>query len=285
MQPFLSRAWHTSVAALRRFTEIDGTARGAAFAYYAFFSLFPLIVLFVAVGSLFVDRQVAVETVIGYAEKYVPLESTMKRTVFDTITGVVETRGRVGVIASIVLLWASLRFFRALVRGTNRAWSAEMHNWWQMPLKSLQLLAVLGSALLLGLIVPAGAKLVQQWLPAWHGLVNGAVNATIAIVPTLILFYGLALFYRLAPRRPTRFSEVWPAALGATLLLRLVEALFLLYLHNFGKFNVVYGTFAGVMALLMWIYLSGCIVVFGACVSAVQVETADQPRPTDDPNP
>lgn len=274
MQPFLSRAWHTSVAAFRRFAEIDGTARGAAFAYYAFFSLFPLIVLFVAVGSLFVDRQVAVETVIGYAEKYVPLESTMKRTVFDTIAGVVETRGRVGVIASFVLLWGSLRFFRALVRGTNRAWSAEMHNWWQMPLKSLQLLAVLGSALLLGLIVPAGAKLVQQWLPAWHGLVNGAVNATIAIVPTLILFYGLALFYRLAPRRPTQFSEVWPAALGATLLLRLVEALFLLYLHNFGKFNVVYGTFAGVMALLMWIYLSGCIVVFGACVSAVQVETS-----------
>jgi Ca2+-transporting ATPase len=145
-----------------------------------------------------------------------------------------------------------------------------------MPLKSLQLLLMLGSALVLGIVVPLVARLATEWLPPLHGAVNWAANTVVATVPTLVLFYGLVFFYRLAPRWPTRFSQVWPAALGVAILLRLVESLFVLYLRNFANFNVVYGTFGGIMALLLWIYLSGCIVVFGACVTAAEAEVKHQ---------
>lgn len=272
MKTSLLIARKTLPLAFRRFLEIDGTARGAAFAYYAFFSLFPLIVLFVTIGSMFLERDVAIETVIGYAEHYVPLEPEMERSIFDTIQGVVAARGQVGLIASIVLIWGSLQFFRALVRGTNRAWQTEMHNWWQMPLKNLMLLLVLGSALILGMLAPAAARLAQEWLPPLRGVVQWLTNTALATVPTLLLFYGLVFFYRLAPRRPTRFSQVWPAALGMAVLLRGVESLFLFYLRSFADFNVVYGTFGSIMALLLWIYLSGCLVVFGACVTAAETE-------------
>lgn len=264
--------------AFAKFLKIDGTQRAAAFAYYAFFSLFPVAVLFVAVGSLFVDRQVAIQSVIGYAESHVPLTGQMERQVFDTISGVVESRGHVGVMASVVLLWGSLQFFKALVRATNRAWNTDLHSWWQMPLKSLALLGVLASGVILGLAVPIGAKLVDDWLPPMHGIVRALVTIAIHAGPALVLFYGIALFYRLAPRAETHFSDVWPAALGVTLLLRLVETLFVVYLKNFGSFNVVYGTVGGIMAFLIWIYLSGCIVVFGACIGAAQAEVNGNAR-------
>jgi Ca2+-transporting ATPase len=80
------------------------------------------------------------------------------------------------------------------------------------------------------------------------------------------------MFYKLAPRRPTRFAEVWLAALVATLLLLAAESLFVIYLKNFSTLNAVYGAFGGIMALLLWIYLSGCIFIFGACLSAAQAE-------------
>lgn len=132
--------------------------------------------------------------------------------------------------------------------------------------------AVAAIALLWGIAMPLTAKLAEAQLPDMHGFVSWVTSAAIQIMPTLVLFYGLVLFYRLAPREQPRFSDVWPATLGAVVLLRVIETLFGLYVKNFGDFNAVYGTLAGVMALLMWIYRSGAVVVFGACVSAAQAE-------------
>jgi hypothetical protein len=77
---------------------------------------------------------------------------------------------------------------------------------------------------------------------------------------------------RVAPRRPTRFSEVWAAALSTTALLLVAEGLFVIYLKHFATLNAVYGALGGIMALLLWIYLSGGILIFGACLSAAQKE-------------
>lgn len=118
-------AWRFLLGAVARFEHIDGNQRGAAFAYYAFFSLFPLILVFVAVGSLFVDRDRAVNAVIGYLGSYVPLSAGMRRNVFDVISGVVRARGQAGVIATLVLFWSALRFFNALIRAVNRAWGGD----------------------------------------------------------------------------------------------------------------------------------------------------------------
>ncbi len=88
-------AWRTLVLGAKKFVAIDGTQRGAAFAYYAIFSLFPLLVLFVSVGSAFVDREVAVKSVLEYVERFVPLEPEMQRKVLETISGIIQSRKQV----------------------------------------------------------------------------------------------------------------------------------------------------------------------------------------------
>jgi Ca2+-transporting ATPase len=69
-----------------------------------------------------------------------------------------------------------------------------------------------------------------------------------------------------------RFAQVWLAALCTTALLQAAETLFVIYLKNFATLNAIYGTFGGIMALLLWIYISGCIFIFGACLCAAQAE-------------
>jgi YihY family inner membrane protein len=79
------------------------------------------------------------------------------------------------------------------------------------------------------------------------------------------------------PRLGHKFVDVWAAALFATILLQAVDGLFVIYLKRFATLNAVYGVFGGIMALLLWIYLCGCVFIFGACLCASKVEAFGQP--------
>ena len=128
------------------------------------------------------------------------------------------------------------------------------------------------SAVLLGVAVPVLSKMAKDWLFPVNDFSSWVYSCGSFFIPLVVVFLSLSLFYRLAPRRPTRFAEVWAAALCATALLKAAESLFVIYLKDFATFNAVYGAFGGIMALLLWIYLSGCIFIFGACLCAAQAE-------------
>jgi len=267
-----SRAWAILRLAVKKFSQMDGAQSAAAFAHYAFFSLFPLIVLIVTIASAFIDRDRAGTEVIAYVETYVPITGEMQSDIFDTITGVIKARGQAGAVAFLVLIWAAMGFFATLIRATNQAWGVEVSNWWRLPLKSLGFLVILVCSVLLAVAVPVLAKMTKDWLFPGHDFSAWIYTLGSFFISLLVVFLSLSLFYRLAPRRPTRFAEVWFAALCTTALLLAAESLFVIYLENFATLNAVYGAFGGIMALLLWIYLSGCIFIFGACLCAAQAE-------------
>ena len=83
--------------AYERYGAIDGEQCAAAFAYYAFFSLFPLILLLVAVGTFFVrDRHAVAVQVVQQVQQYFPLPSKDKAVLTSTIDGVIEHGLRAG---------------------------------------------------------------------------------------------------------------------------------------------------------------------------------------------
>jgi len=266
------RVWAILRLAVDKFLQIDGAQWAGTFAFNAFFSLFPLIILFVTIASAFFDRDRAGQEVIAYIESYIPISGEMQHYIFDTATGVIITRGSASVIAFLMLGWAAIQFFSALISSTNRAWGVKAYNWWRWPLKSLVFLAIMVSMVLLGVVAPVLAKMAKDWLFPVNDFSPWVYALVSFFIPLIVVFLSLSLFYRLAPRRPTRFTEVWAAALCATALLQAAESLFVIYLENFSTFNAVYGIFGGIMALLMWIYLSGCIFIFGACLCAAQAE-------------
>ena len=266
--------------ALIKYDETDGEQRSASFAYYAFFALFPLIVLLITVATTFFgSREIAAQEITRQIQSYIPVEEEAASSILKVVNGVVRSRGSAGTIALVVLAWSALRFFQALVRGVNRAWGTKELSWWRLPIKNLFMTAILASALLLGNVAPTVVKQIETyyWAHSWEvGLDFAAVGHWFSfvnfLVPPLVLFYGFLMFYKFAPRRRTTFREVWAAALFATIGLDLLQRLFALYAKNIGHFNALYGTFGGVVALLMWIYLSGSIIILGGCLSAAQHE-------------
>ena len=253
--------------------RIDGSQWASSFAFNAFFSLFPLIILFVTLASFFVDRHIAGQAIVSYLEGYVPLDGEMRARVFGAISDVIEAREQAGIVALLSLVWAALQCFTTLVLATNRAWDEQAHSWWRLPLRGMALLGVTAGAVLLGMAAPVLASIGKSWLfPAQE--LSAAVYALWGVVvPLLVLFLSLSFFYRLAPRRTKRFSEVWVAAACTTVLLQATESLFVVYLRHTVTLSAVYGVFGGIMALLFWIYLSGCGFIFGACLCSALAES------------
>ncbi len=282
--PGICRFFQTSGAitwrALIKYDETDGEQRAASFAYYAFFALFPLILLLIAIGTTFLGSQeLAAKEITGLLGQHIPVEPGEVNLVIDTINGVVRSRGSAGVIAFVALAWSALRFFQALVRGVNKAWGTREYNWWRLPIQNSFMLVILASALFLGIFAPAVLQQVEYyyWQTSWTvGLDFSFAKYVFEFgrltVPFLVLFYGFCMFYKFAPRRKTKLREVWLAAILVTFSLQGLQWLFVLYTTSIGDFNRLYGAFGSVVALLMWIYLSGSIIILGGCLCAAQYE-------------
>jgi YihY family inner membrane protein len=280
-----SVAWRTLHETWQRWDEEDGDQRAAAFGFYLLMSILPLVILLVTAGSLFFEREVATEAIVQWANDYSALTAEQESSAIETIRGVLEARGTVSLAALPLLLWGALNFLRALIRSTNRIWHAATYNWWQLPLKSLGLLGITVSAVLVGILLPLVARLAQPWITTHLKLPDGLFALLFHLIPWVVLFYGLIMIYRLAPSRRTTFAEVWIGALAATILIGIGQQLFLVYLDNFARFNVLYGALGGIMAFLLWLYLSSAVGVLGVCYCAARAETrgkvdADlEPRP------
>jgi Ca2+-transporting ATPase len=273
----IPHVWTILFLSLKKFFRIDGAQWAGAFAFNAFFSLFPLMLLLVTIASFFVDRDRAGKAVIAHMESYVPISGELQHQIFGTITGVIQARRQAGAVAFLILVWPALQCFTTLICATNHAWGTAAGNWWRLPLKSLVLLGITAGAALLGMAAPVLARIAEGWVFPAHDFHSGMYGAVTFFIPVLVLFFSLSLFYKLAPRQTKRFAEVWEPALCATILLRAGEILFVIYLKHFTRLNAVYGALGGIMAFLLWIYLSGCVFIFGACLCASRAEARRQP--------
>lgn len=261
-----------------RWSEEDGDLRAAAFAYYLLLSLLPLTILLVTAGSLFVEREVATQAVVNLVNHYTPLTGEQARTATAAIRDWLQARGQISLATIPLLLWGGLKFLRTLIRTTNRIWHSQSYSWWRLPLKSLGLLGITASALLIGILLPGLGRLVRQWLTTHLAFPQSAFGLLFDLVPGFVLFYCLIMIYKLTPSRPTKFSEVWLGALGAAVLIWLGELLVLVYVANFSHFNALYGALGGIVVFLLWIYFSGYVGVFGVCFCAAQAEIRENQK-------
>ena len=269
------KTWRTILQASNIYFEIDGEQRAAAFAYYVLFSLFPLFALMLIVGSSFFGS----ENIISTIKSFLPIEDREQRFIWEAVHQLELSRGGVGVLSVLILLWCSLRFFQGLVHGVNRAWHTIEIPWWQVPLKNLLMVAIIGSALFAGLIAPAilqgvrngliaAETFIQAHFPKFDlHLVSGLLDLSRYALGGVLLFYSFCMLYKFAPRRRVLFRQVWLPALIVTIALMVCQIAFVNYLPHFLNYGI-YGAVGGLMLLLLWVYFSGIIIILGACLCA-----------------
>lgn len=270
---WVGRIWAVARETWRLNTRVGVSQLAASFSYYAFFSIFPFLALLLWVGALFFQP----DEVVRALREYFPMQGEVSQLVWEGVRSLQAAHGTLNFAFGLVFLWASLRFFQMLVHGVSLAWSEEQLPWWQLPLKNLVMVLTVASALVLGVIAPLLLQVARNTAVALQEHLHlhfpdfnlegilPLVDLMRLLLASVVLFYALSVLYVLAPGRRVYFRWVWRQALVVALLLQALQWVFVNYLPTFLRYNAIYGTMGGVMFLLLWIYLTGFLILLGGC--------------------
>lgn len=242
----------------------------AGIAFFGLLALFPGIATLLSLAGFLFDSAIVlrqVEALQGVApEEPIVLVRDQVRALADQASA--EAGLTVAVSLIVSLFWAS-RGVDNLVEGINVAYGElETRNIFKRNAVSLSLTVVLTALALTALSL----SLAVPWLAERIGLA-GAADLIVrwGRWPMLLLLTlgFLSVVYRYAPaRRPARWSWVTPGAVLAATGWFLASIAFSFYVRNFGAYNPTYGALAGVVILLLWMWLTSFVVLLGAHLDA-----------------
>jgi len=271
---FVGRSLKVLWNALGSFTNARGPEAAAGLAYYAFFSLFPLLLSVVVAGSFILESEQAHLRVVEFVIEAFPvsrgvIESNLRR--------VLELRGPVGLVGLIGLTWSASSVFTTLVRNINLAWSeAEPRNVFQERLAAFGIVGILTVPLLLSFLSSTILSLLAGLrVPLWEGVAvyDTALWAIASdFLPWLVTFLVFLSLYRWVPNTAVKWSAAMRGAVVATFLWEVAARAFAWYLGSgLVHYEFIYGSLGTVVTLMLWIYISGWIALFGAHLSAAIV--------------
>jgi membrane protein len=279
----LKRAWAENKA-----DNMPIIAGGVAF--FGFLSLFPALIALLSLYGLVATPETVAQQVDDLSAQ---LPESAAQIIEDQLNAIVANSGSAltfGLIVSILAaLWSASGGVGNLITAVNLAYDeVETRKFVKLKLMSLGL--VLGSIVFVmitfGLVAVVPA--VLDALPL--GVVGTILAQVVRWVLLLAVFAGaLAVLYRVAPDRDApRFSWVSLGAVVVTVVWALVSVGFSLYVDNFGSYDKTYGAIAGVIVLMLWLYLTCYLVLLGAEINAeaehqtAHDTTAGEPRPMGD---
>ncbi len=240
----------------------------AALAYYFLLALFPLMLLLIAAASPFLESELVVGAVARFVSSYLP---TVGPEIRQLLHQVLLARGPVTLIAAVGLFWSTSGVFDVVQRGMNRAWHViQPRPLWKQRLISLG--TVLGLAILFGSSF-AFEALIRSGLRL--RLAVGSISVEIVGVglSSVLTFLLFAIVYKVFPYARVHWRQVWGSALIAAIFWEVAKYVFVWYLANFARLNLVYGSVGAVIALLTWGYITAAILLFGAEFAAIDART------------
>lgn len=253
----------------RRFSENDGTAMAGYLAYTAILSIFPFLIFATALTGLIVgeDRSEA-----AVAAMFEALPEHVAKTLQPAVSGVLRgDRGGLLTISALASLWVASNGIEALRTAFARAYEVSRNrNFFHNRLLAILMVfvgvavfAALGVLIVLApLILEITEELLQRPIPAGVGFARYGIGLG-------LIWAFLWVLHRILPARPMRAYRLWPGLLVSVAIWMAIATGFSLYLAYAPGYTVTYGTLAGIIITLLFLYLTGIALIFGAEVNAV----------------
>ena len=264
--------WDVLRRTVGRFRTLNLTDSAAALTYYGVLSIFPALIVLVSIVGLAGDS--ATQSLLDNVNALGPGPAQ------DIVTGAIKqisgsqgTAGVAFVLGLAAALWSASGFIGAFTRAANVVYEVgEGRPFWK--LRPLQL----GMTLLLLILVALSAIAVVLTGPLAQQVGNVFGVGTTAVTvwgivkwPAIVLIVMtlLAILYYVAPNvRQIGFRWITPGGVLAVLLWIAASAAFAAYVANFASYNKTYGSLAGVIVFLVWLWISNCAVLLGVVFNA-----------------
>ncbi len=269
------------------FREDNLSDWAAALTYYGLLALFPALIALVSLIGLVGDPQETTETLTEIVTSIGPQSAA--ETFSGPIESIAENRGTAGfafVLGLAVALWSASGYVGAFIRASNVIYEVpEGRPFWK--LRPLQLLITLVMVLLTA-VVALGLVLTGPVVEAVAepiGLSDTAVTVwNIAKWPVLVamVIAMIGMLYYASPNVRLRgFKWVTPGTVVAVVVWAVASAAFAFYVANFGSYDKTYGTLGGLVALLVWFWITNLAILFGHQLNAERERSLeiDEGRP------
>jgi YihY family inner membrane protein len=259
-------------AALRRtiseFQDDSLTDWAAALTYYGVLSIFPGLLVLISILGLLGES--ATQGVTDTVNQAVP-EDSIRKIITDAI-GAADNGGLASIAAIIGLVaafWSASGYVGAFMRASNTIYDVPEGRpiWKTLPIR-LGVTAVIGVLLLASAVIVVFTGRLAESVGDVIGVGSTAVAVwDIAKWPVLLVLVSLmfAILYWASPNaRHGGFRWVSPGGVLAVVIWLLISGLFAFYVSNFGSYDKTYGTLAGVIIFLVWLWLSNIAILLGA---------------------
>ena len=258
----------TLMRTLREFKEDKLQHWAAALTYYAVLSLFPALLVMVALVGLFADPDTVTRFLTDVVGALGPASAV------DTFKGPIESitanQGAAGVLAIVGVasaLWSASGYVGAFTEASNTIYEVEEGRpFWK--LKPLQLLVTFICISLVA--VTALSLVVSGPLATAIGDALGLGDVAVTAwqygkwpVMLLLVLVILHVLYFASPNAKVRKKWVSPGALLTLVTWILASVAFAFYVANFGSYNKTYGTMGGVVVFLLWLWITNIAVLLG----------------------
>jgi membrane protein len=255
------------------------TDRAAALGYYFLFALFPALLFLTSLLGM-LPLTGLMERLIAYADRALPGDAG--RIVGQTLAEI-QAGARGGLLSFGVLaaLWAGSNGMASVMTALNAAYGVDdARPWWKRRLLSIVLTFGFAMFIIAALVLVVFGPRIAETVAGRLGL--GKVFAlawSLLNLPVVVVFVllGIALVYYFAPAVRQHWRWVTPGSVvGLVLWLGMSYGL-RFYVANFADYGATYGSIGGVILLMLWLYLSGLVLLVGAEINA-EIEHAAAER-------
>jgi membrane protein len=248
----------------------EASSMGAAIAFYTLFSIAPILLIVVWIASAFISVdavQFHILTQMRLLLGSTGAEAVHTLMVSAKYSGTNALSKAAGIIALVV---GATSVFAELQNSLNRIWRTPAERrgrgvWLLVRARLLSFGLVLGVGflLLVSLVVSAGLEGLGTWFGGfvsdWHSVVL-SLDVILGFAITTVLF---AMIYKYVPRARIAWSDVWVGSLVTTALFTIGKQIIVVYLGKVA-FASAYGAAGSFLVLLLWVYYSAQIFLFGA---------------------
>ncbi|NIV34821.1 MAG: YihY family inner membrane protein [Anaerolineae bacterium] len=268
------------------FDQDEGAVVSRSIAYYALFSLFPLLLVLISAASSILADEEALRTIIELFERTLPISADLAR---ESVEQALAARGTVNVIAGLGLLWSATGVFTAMYRAVNKAWgNPKSRLFLKEKLFGLAVVLIVGLILLGSTLLSTAASVLQKWdgtIFGWQPFSSPEVAALwgklSTFVPPVISVVTFIILYRTIPLNRVTWRDVWLGGLIAGLIWEAARQIYAWYLANVATYSLIYGSVGVIIGFLLWAYLSAMILLIGAEFTAQHTAWRKAGRPVE----
>ncbi|HBG3187835.1 TPA: YihY/virulence factor BrkB family protein [Staphylococcus aureus] len=251
-----------------RIGKDDASGLAAQMTYHFVLAMFPMLLFLLTLLPFFNIKQSQITNMLSNA----PAEtSTLIKSVIGDITQ--NSSGGLLSIGLILAIWSASNGMTAIMNSFNVAYDVEdSRNGIVLKLLSVVFTVVMGVVFVVALALPTLGSVISHFLFGPLGFdkqVKWIFNLIRIVLPIIIIFIVFIVLYSVAPNVKTKLKSVLPGAVFTSIIWLAGSFGFGWYISNFGNYSKTYGSIAGIIILLLWLYITSFIIIVGAEINAI----------------